>query len=304
MPLAVRILLLLMPKDRKTWAIVAVVALLPFGLLYVLISSVVSVIHVPAIEPSQISLYREAVEAVYEKTGVTLSWKELIALDAVRFNQDFSQASRSKAMRLADQFVGLVKVKKEDGTVETYYYKKSLNAVVQELIDAGELEEGALQRIKQYLLLPWETAESPDLPGEYVPVPGEEELVFPVVGQCYVSDGFRERINPVTGRVEVHSGIDLAAATGTPVVAAKAGRVVFADANGSAGNEVKIDHGDDTKTRYLHLDMILVERGQEVEAGQPIGRVGSTGRSTGPHLHFEYHVRGTPVDPAPYLIFK
>ncbi|UFJ41353.1 M23 family metallopeptidase [Brevibacillus humidisoli] len=301
MPLAIRVLLFLLPKNRNAMAGVIGLIFLPFVLFYVMISSAISVLHVPAIEPSQMDFYKNAVDAIQKDTGVRTEWQELVAIDAVRFNQDFQKASPTGARRLARKFIRIEKETNEKGEVETHYYKKSLETVVEEMIQDGLLVEGDLQRIKQYLLLPWDTGGVGSLPDGYVPVPSEGGLVFPVVGQWVVTDGFHERINPVTGRYEFHRGIDLAAESGTPVVAARAGKIVFADENGSAGNEVKIDHGDGTKTRYLHLDSIMVRRGQFVEAGELIGSVGSTGRSTGPHLHFEFHVNGRPVDPAFYL---
>jgi len=99
----------------------------------------------------------------------------------------------------------------------------------------------------------------------------------------------------------VHTGIDLRAAWGEPVAAAAAGRVIFAGPYGGYGNAVIIDHGGGMSTLYAHLSSIAVGYGETVTAGQTIGRVGSTGLSTGPHLHFEVRIDGQPVDPMPYL---
>lgn len=98
-----------------------------------------------------------------------------------------------------------------------------------------------------------------------------------------------------------HSGADYAAAAGTPVRAAAAGIVALADDHFFAGKSVFLDHGDGLITMYFHLSEIAVERGQEVAAGAAIGRVGSTGRSSGPHLHFGARWRGARIDPAALL---
>lgn len=115
------------------------------------------------------------------------------------------------------------------------------------------------------------------------------------------TSGFGLRVHPVTGEERLHSGIDLAAPTGTPIAAAAAGTVTFAGPRGGYGNLVIVDHGDGTETRYAHQDSLAVVVGQVVAAGEVVGTVGSTGRSTGPHLHFEVRRHGEPVDPAHLL---
>ena len=99
----------------------------------------------------------------------------------------------------------------------------------------------------------------------------------------------------------LHAGLDTAAPTGTPIYACWGGRVAVAGWQGGYGNAVVIDHGGGQATLYAHQSVIAVSVGQAVNAGQLIGYVGSTGNSTGPHLHFEVRVNGTPVDPAPYF---
>ncbi|MBI2263589.1 MAG: M23 family metallopeptidase [Armatimonadetes bacterium] len=101
-----------------------------------------------------------------------------------------------------------------------------------------------------------------------------------------------------------HTGIDLAATAGTPIRAAKAGRVVrVASDQGGYGNWVEIQHADGSTTRYAHMSGFAAQQGQNVQAGQVIGYVGSTGNSTGPHLHFEYRVNGRAVDPRQLMQF-
>ena len=115
--------------------------------------------------------------------------------------------------------------------------------------------------------------------------------------QTSVNSGFGLRRSPWTGTPEFHAGIDLAAATGTPVRAAVPGVVRSAGRGGSYGNVVVLDHGRGIESRYGHLASIDVVPGQRVEADQRIGLTGSTGRSTAPHLHYEVLVAGKPVDP-------
>ena len=112
-----------------------------------------------------------------------------------------------------------------------------------------------------------------------------------------VNSGFGLRRSPWTGTPEFHAGIDLAAATGTPVKAAAAGVVRSASRVGSYGNVVVLDHGRGIESRYGHLASIEVVPGQRVEPDQRIGLTGNTGRSTAPHLHYEVLVAGQPVDP-------
>jgi murein DD-endopeptidase MepM/ murein hydrolase activator NlpD len=99
----------------------------------------------------------------------------------------------------------------------------------------------------------------------------------------------------------MHTGADMRASAGTPIRACRSGTVVIAGSQGGYGNAVVIDHGGGMATLYAHQSRIAVSNGQQVSAGQIIGYVGSTGMSTGAHLHFEVRLSGNPVDPAPYL---
>ncbi|WP_321818068.1 MULTISPECIES: M23 family metallopeptidase [unclassified Paraburkholderia] len=112
---------------------------------------------------------------------------------------------------------------------------------------------------------------------------------------------FGNRIDPFTKRLSFHPGLDIVAPTGTPIFAAAGGRVIFAGPKAGYGNCVDIDHGNGFTTRYGHASKIDVQVGQIVLAGDHIADVGSTGRSTGPHLHFEVIVNGTQVNPVGYL---
>jgi len=129
---------------------------------------------------------------------------------------------------------------------------------------------------------------------------GRTPSIWPVVGK--LESGLGGRRNPFTGRgYEYHEGQDIDAAYGTPIVAAASGKVIVAGWQRGYGNVVYIDHGSGLSTRYGHLSQIAVNVGQGVERGQTIGLVGSTGRSTGPHLHYEVRINNQPVNPRQYL---
>jgi murein DD-endopeptidase MepM/ murein hydrolase activator NlpD len=112
-----------------------------------------------------------------------------------------------------------------------------------------------------------------------------------------LSSGFGMRTHPILGFSRLHRGVDFAAPTGTPVLASAAGRIVRAGWGGGYGNMIDIDHGRGIVTRYAHLSRMDVRVGQQVNQGQRIGAVGSTGMSTGPHLHYEVIRNGQPIDP-------
>ncbi|MEW9615315.1 M23 family metallopeptidase [Shinella sp. S4-D37] len=116
-----------------------------------------------------------------------------------------------------------------------------------------------------------------------------------------ITSRFGNRTDPFLGRLALHAGIDFRARTGTRIGATGAGTVVVAGRNGGYGNMVEIDHGNGLTTRYAHLSRVLVKVGQRVEATTPIGLSGTTGRSTGPHLHYEVRRNGKALDPMRFL---
>jgi murein DD-endopeptidase MepM/ murein hydrolase activator NlpD len=123
----------------------------------------------------------------------------------------------------------------------------------------------------------------------------------PVVGEVEFTSGFGIRIDPFLGRPAMHTGLDFRAAMGDPVRATANGKVASAGWAGGYGRMVEIDHGNGLSTRYGHLSEIGVRVGEPIKIGQVIGQVGSTGRSTGPHLHYETRIDGEAVDPQKFL---
>ncbi|MDP1981218.1 MAG: M23 family metallopeptidase [Sulfuritalea sp.] len=123
---------------------------------------------------------------------------------------------------------------------------------------------------------------------------------LPVAAQWNAS-AYGWRVDPFTGERAMHEGVDFVATAGTAITAAAAGVVVAAERHPQYGNMVEIDHGKDLITRYAHASKILVHAGQMVKRGQKVAEVGSTGRSTGPHLHFEVRIRGLAQNPDRFL---
>jgi len=125
---------------------------------------------------------------------------------------------------------------------------------------------------------------------------------LPVNKDFHVTSGFGVRTDPFTGQLAMHEGLDFVAAVGTPVLASAAGTVTRSARDASYGNVVEISHIEGFVTRYAHLNQRLVQEGQQVQRGQPIGQLGNTGRSTGPHLHFEVMSHDRVLNPMKVLM--
>jgi len=165
------------------------------------------------------------------------------------------------------------------------------------VIDRMALNIGSIQDV-----LPGKIDELLELKGaleDYQRQMAHTPSIWPTQGR--VSSPFGSRINPLSRRREFHTGIDIANKTGTPIYATANGRVVVSEYRRGWGNIIIIDHGYGYRTVYAHLSQFSVHVGSKVEKGQLIGRMGSTGFSTGSHLHYEVHVNGVPVNPREYL---
>lgn len=124
--------------------------------------------------------------------------------------------------------------------------------------------------------------------------------IWPVRG--WISSTFGYRKSPFTGQKEFHSGMDICSRNHTPIIAPADGIVYSIDSDYGHGKMLLINHGNGIKTKYAHLDKILVKKGQHVKRGQEIALMGTTGRTTGPHLHYEVALNGVPLDPARYIL--
>jgi murein DD-endopeptidase MepM/ murein hydrolase activator NlpD len=134
---------------------------------------------------------------------------------------------------------------------------------------------------------------------EYEKNAQSHSLLFPVKGE--ISSPFGMREDPIDKEERFHYGMDIAAPCKSEIVAAESGRIVYSGSKGNFGNMVVIDHENGYKTLYAHNSKNLVEEGEKVKKGEPIALVGDSGRSTGPHLHFEVRRNGQSINPASYL---
>jgi murein DD-endopeptidase MepM/ murein hydrolase activator NlpD len=128
--------------------------------------------------------------------------------------------------------------------------------------------------------------------------------IRPISGseKCWVTSKFGLRVSPFTGHREFHQGYDISTASGTPILATADGVVTFVGTKGLLGKVVVIDHGHGLVTRYGHCQKFLKKRGEKVKRWEPVALVGNTGRSTGPHVHYEVHLNGIPVNPEKYIL--
>ncbi len=190
--------------------------------------------------------------------------------------------------------------------------RRSVSTEVAQLEELSAAQEAELERfIRARQQLEEQRREAEDaerrraaqLAGQAIPPPQNTgapgSFSWPASGP--ITDPFGMRMHPITHQWKMHSGMDIGAPMGSTITAAAGGKIIYAGWEGGYGNTIIIDHGGNTSTLYGHCSQLFVSEGQEVQRGQAIGAVGSTGESTGPHLHFEIRINGVPVDPAPRL---
>lgn len=295
--LLARVALAIIPELKDILKFLLLALLLPLILLALLFAGPI-VIHerIPLATPSQVQIYIDAAQKA-STGGVNVAWQALLAIDAVRLKQDFSKANATEAEALAERFIERITetVVGENGERRTVtkYRLKSLDEVLNEL----DFSQKEAQKVKDYLSIDLSVLRDvgTGVPADWLPV--ENLLKWPVPGVPGVTSGFGPRVDPVEGLDGFHFGLDIGASTGTPVVAAVDGVVVVTGWVGNYGKAVFIHHAGGLETRYAHLSVFTVRRGQQVRAGDVIGYVGSTGKSTGPHLHFEIRRNGRPINP-------
>lgn len=176
------------------------------------------------------------------------------------------------------------------------------NTIMQHLREKASAKTETMERaaaVVKAIKQETEAAPTATMPGETLKAEirqiGEHALHVPVQGR--ITSEFGLRNDPINGRQRHHHGVDIAAPTGTPIGAAAAGTVVFAGRRGGYGNTIIIEQADGKQTLYGHADQLFAKVGDQITTGQTIATVGSTGRSTGPHLHFEVRENGQPVNP-------
>lgn len=221
-----------------------------------------------------------AIEADLERTRMELQQEEMA-----------QEQARSQLDSLADERRNLVELAAER--------RHSVASEVAEIESLSAAEESQLEAL---IIERERELEAQQRAAGIAGVPspsGSGSFSWPVTGT--ITSPFGWRSNPFGGGPEFHQGLDIAAPSGTTVTAAASGTVIMAQWYGGYGNYILIDHGGGYSTGYGHLSAMYVSSGQAVTRGQAIGAVGSTGQSTGPHLHFEIRIAGKPVDPAPRL---
>ncbi|HUH08856.1 MAG TPA: peptidoglycan DD-metalloendopeptidase family protein [Egibacteraceae bacterium] len=222
--------------------------------------------------------------------------------------QDREIAERTRAQAERDRMDGIVAQRAEvrAQVAAEVQFRESLVAQIesdrashQALVDSLEAEsaqlEAELRRLAEEAARRAAEANQPPT----APVVGTGQLQWPAAGS--VTSGFGWRVHPIFETRRFHAGIDIGGGSGAPIYAAEDGVVVSAGTRGGYGNAVVIDHGGGLATLYAHQSRIAVSGGQSVARGQIIGYIGSTGYSTGPHLHFEVRVNGEPQNPLEYL---
>lgn len=170
---------------------------------------------------------------------------------------------------------------------------------LERLFAESDHNRAELRKVKTQLKRVAERLETAEVAGTPAGTEAEDRLFHPTPGYGFGSP-FGQRLHPITRTVRLHAGVDIGAPAGTPVLAAADGTVTHAGWMGGYGMTVDVAHANGLMTRYAHLSEILVSPGQAIAHQEPLGLVGSTGQSTGPHLHFEVHRDGIPVDPAPF----
>lgn len=170
---------------------------------------------------------------------------------------------------------------------------KAQEAIISELKELERKRKEEEERRRQEALKQQQQADLPTYDGGV--------FKWPLPGYSYISSEFGYRTDPFTGEQAYHNGLDIPAPEGTPIIAAYDGEVIWAYLSSSAGNWIGIDHGDGITTIYMHASKLLVSAGQKVKAGDTIALVGTTGRSTGNHLHFTVRVNGADVNPHDYV---
>ncbi|MGH7682887.1 MAG: murein hydrolase activator EnvC family protein, partial [Vulcanimicrobiaceae bacterium] len=234
----------------------------------------------------------EAQVATIEETLLgTRSRLDQNAADVARTQAELTTLAQQRAQLVAAADAQKRQVAQEVTQLEEI--SEQAEQQIEALIRQKQAEEAARQAAARRAALL-----SGQVPPPIVGAPGA--LMWPASGP--ISSPYGMRTNPVNGRFLMHTGIDIAVEMGTTVVAAAGGRVISAGWNdGGYGNMIIIDNGGNMSTLYAHLSQIFVGADQEIKEGQAIGAAGSTGHSTGPHLHFEVRIDGKPVDPMSYL---
>lgn len=217
-------------------------------------------------------------------------------LEQTKATLDVSQQVLEEKRAEADELLAELVAKGEEYEILMAESEEEQSRIMQEIAEKEDEYDAAayLEYMATYVA---PTSGSSNAPA---PIPSSTGWTQPL-SYIHVSSPFGMRIHPIYGDWRMHYGVDLTGATGTPIYAARGGQVSTASYNSSCGYYVSINHGDGFRSIYMHMTHYIVSAGQYVAAGQVIGYVGSTGDSTGPHLHFGISYNGTYVNPMDYI---
>ena len=215
------------------------------------------------------------------------TFKDLVNDKKIQLENEYKETEKVKTV--------LCEKKKEVETIQETK-KETLKKVYKDLVELEKLEDKLLEESAELTkkILALQTSD------KYV----GGDMAWPAPGYTAISSYFGNRPHPILKVNKLHTGVDIKVPLGKNIVAANDGKVIFSGTYGGYGKAVIIDHGGKTSTLYAHNSKLLVKEGDVVVRGQTISLCGSTGLSTGPHLHFEVRINGSPVDPLPYVTKK
>ncbi len=236
---------------------------------------------------SRIDLLRKIINHDVNILKERKTYKELVDKKKIQLEEEHFEKQRLKQLVCE-------KIEEVESTQEIK--KETLKKVYNDLVELEKLEDKLLEESAQLTkkILALQTSD------DYV----GGEMLWPAPGYTKITSPYGMRYHPILKKNKMHTGIDISVPAGKNVVAANDGRVIFSGSYGGYGNAVIIDHGGKMSTLYAHNSKLLVKEGDVVARGQVVALCGSTGLSTGPHVHFEVRVNGATVDPLPYVTGK
>ena len=252
--------------------------------------------EIAAADQRRMKELNEAAKAVEEaKTGLE---SEKIALEASKKELEEASEEMNASRAEADELLQKLIAKGQEYQALIDEHEKIESEALREL----SAKETAYDKAREKEYLEWLAAQEPPAAGSNTTVDASGKVWLMPISYTHFSSPYGWRIHPIYGDTRFHAGVDLSAPQGTPIVATRAGVVTTTSYEaGGAGYFVNINHLDGFVSRYMHMTHYIVSEGQTVKAGQVIGYCGSTGASTGPHLHFGIYYNGSSVNPAQYI---
>jgi len=308
-----KLIISLMPEPKTIFKIVIFILFFPIVLIAFFSFPISITKNIPIVSPSQTQIYIDAALEVEKGKDVVIDWKQMVAIDAVLLENHFKKTNHDRAVRLANRFIYETTEKRDRKIVDsktgkfvivtetvTVYKVKTFDEVLQELVSEGILKTQQIQNIYAFYKFDMDSlkdvGDGSDMPADWKPV--ITTYNWPLPGYYRLSSKYGPRVHPVENIDGFHHGIDIPAPRGTDILAIKDGFVKSAGfLNLKAGKGVILVHPNGSQSKYFHLSSVSVKRNAKIKANEKIGEVGSTGSSTGNHLHFGIYVKGKSVDP-------